>query len=163
MNKKIVIDVKDEDAKVTKVERNETEEKYQRLVSNKFVEWLIYMVGYALVLIVVSAISKSFNINLDHFGIYALLASIIIYILNQTIKPLISYITLPLTIVTWGMMYPLSNVLVLYLTSFIFGKNNFYINGFFSAFITAILISFLNVLMEGLIIKPITKGKDNNG
>lgn len=161
MKKKIIID-SPENAEVKKVEQNihKNTYTYHRLVSNKFVEWLIYMVGYAIVLITVSTLFSSFEINMSHFGIYALFASIIIYILNQTIKPILNYITLPITILSWGLMYPISNVIILYLTSLILGRNNFSITGFFAPFIIAIVISLLNILMEGFILKPITKGKN---
>ena len=89
-----------------------------------------------------------------YFGLYALLASIIIYILNQTIKPILVYLTLPITALTLGLFYPLINVLILYITSFILG-NNFQIHGIIIPFIIAILISLLNIFVEGLIIKPI--------
>ena len=119
------------------------------------------MIGYSIVLITVSAMFKSFEINMDYFGIYALLASIIIYILNQTIKPIINYLTIPLTILTLGLMYPISNVIILYLTSYILGRENFFIGGFIAPFFIAIVISFLNVLMEGLVIKPLIKRKNS--
>ena len=92
MKKKIIIDSVDE-VKVKKIERNIKNKPYHRLINNKYLEWLIYMIGYSIVLITVSAMFKSFEINMAHFGIYALLASIIIYILNQTIKPIINYLT----------------------------------------------------------------------
>ena len=130
---------------------------YKKLVNNRFIEWLIYMIGYAIVLITVSVLFKSFEINNQYFGLYALLASIIIYILNQTIKPVLTYITLPLTALSWGLLYPISNVIVLYITSFILGKENFNIKGIIAPFFIAIVISLLNILMEGLILKPITK------
>ena len=117
------------------------------------------MIGYAIVLITVSTIFTSFYINNEHYGLYALLAAIIIYILNQTIKPALNYLTLPLTIISWGLLYPLSNVLILYITSFILGKENFYLSGFITPFLVAIFISLLNILMEGLVLKPLTKGK----
>lgn len=125
-----------------------------RMVQNRFLEWILYMIGYALVLITMSSLFKSFYISTSHFGAIALLAAIIIYILNQTIKPIIFYITLPITAITYGLFYPLINVFILYITSFILGKN-FEINSIFICFFIAILISFLNILMEGLIIKPI--------
>ena len=136
------------------------EKKFNRLIQNKFFEWLLYMIGYAIVLIIVSCLfTKSLYINHEYFGLYALLASVIIYILNQTIKPILVYITLPLTAVTYGLFYPIINVIILYLASFILG-NNFQINGIFISFLIAIIISFLNLLMEGMIIKPIiNKGK----
>lgn len=130
--------------------------KANRLINNKFVEWIIYMIGYAIVLITVSVLFKSFEINNQYFGLYALLASIIIYILNQTIKPILTYITLPLTVLSWGLFYPIVNVVILYITNFILG-DNFKITGYIAPFFIAILISLLNILMEGLIIKPITK------
>lgn len=146
------------------------EENSQSLITNqkkkidKLIEWLIYMIGYALVLIIVSVIfKKSLIINNEYFGLYALLATIIIYILNQTIKPILVYLTLPLTALTLGLFYPIINVLILYITSLILGKN-FQIKGLIIPFVIAILISLLNIFVEGTIIKPIiNKRRDKNG
>lgn len=134
---------------------------FKKLINNRFFEWLLYMVGYAIVLIAVSLMfSKSFYISNEYYGLYALLASIIIYILNQTIKPVLVYLTLPITALSMGLFYPLINVFILYITSFILG-DNFIIRGIFIPFIIAILISILNMFMEGMIIKPIIyKGRD---
>lgn len=159
LKKKIIID---STAEIKEIKTNISKNKYQKMVNNKFIEWLIYMVGYAIVLITVSILFPSFEINNDHFGLYALLGAIIIYILNQTIKPVITYITLPLTIISWGLLYPISNVIILYITSFILGKSNFQISGIIAPFFIAIIISILNILMEGLVLKPITKRKINN-
>ena len=152
MKKRIIIESEDE----IKVKETKTK-TYKKLVNNRFIEWLIYMIGYAIVLITVSVLFTSFEINNEYFGLYALLASIIIYILNQTIKPVLTYITLPITVLSWGLLYPISNVIVLYITSFILGKDNFNISGIFAPFIIAIVISLLNILMEGLVLKPMTK------
>lgn len=153
MRKKIIIDA-EEEAKVKKVERNIHKDNYKRIINNGYIEWLIYMIGYAIVLLIASKLFDSLYINTSNFGLYALLAAIIIYVLNETIKPILKFITLPLTIISWGLLYPLSNVIILYITSFILGKN-FVISGIIPAFIIAIFISFLNLLMEGLVIKPI--------
>lgn len=130
------------------------------IIQNQFFEWILYMLGYAIILITVSCMfKKTLYINNEYFGIYALLAAIIIYILNQTIKPILVYITLPLTALTYGLFYPIINVIILEITSFILG-NNFEINGIIIPIIVAIVISLLNILMEGIIIKPImNKGK----
>lgn len=152
MKKRIIIE-SEEEIKVKKIDK----QPYKKLVNNRFIEWLIYMIGYAIVLITVSVLFTSFEINNQYFGLYALLASIIIYILNQTIKPVLTYITLPITVLSWGLLYPISNVIVLYITSFILGKDNFNISGIFAPFIIAIVISLLNILMEGLVLKPMTK------
>ena len=50
---------------------------------NGFVDWLIYMVAYALVLITVSLLfKKTIYIDNSYFGLWGLLAAIIIYLLN---------------------------------------------------------------------------------
>ena len=131
---------------------------YKR-IKNPILRWLIYMIGYAVVLVIIDKMFSSFNINMDNYGVYALLAAIVIYILNKTVRPILKLLTLPITILSLGILYPLSNIIILYLTSFILG-NNFNIKGFFSAFIIAILISLFNMLMEGLFIKPIINGKN---
>lgn len=159
MKKRIIIDA-EETIEIAKTEVKKTKNNYKKLINNKFIEWLIYMIGYAIVLITVSVLFSSFEINSQHFGIYALLAAIIIYILNQTIKPVLTYITLPLTVISWGLFYPIINVIILYITSFILGKNNFQITGIIAPFFIAIIISLLNILMEGLVLKPITKRRN---
>ena len=131
-----------------------------RLINNLFLDWLLYMLGYALVLITVSCLfRRAFYIDFRYYGFYALVAAIIIYILNQTIKPILFYITLPITALTFGLFYPILNVFVLYIASFILGSH-FVIRGFILPFVIAIIISILNMFMEGMIIKPIIyKGK----
>ena len=131
-----------------------------KIIQNKGFETILYIDGYAIILIFVSCLfKKSLYINNKNFGLYALLASIIIYVLNLTIKPVLVYITLPITALTYGLFYPMVNVIILYITNFILG-DNFQIHGIFTSFIIAIIISILNILMEGIVIKPIiNKGK----
>ena len=158
--KKKVITIASDDVKVKKIEKNIYKSHESNKSDNKYFNWLIYMIGYAVVLIVVSKLFESFEINTSNFGIYALLAAIIIYVLNKTVKPILKWLMMPITILSLGILYPLTNIIILYLTSFILG-NNFNIKGFFSTFVVAITISLFNILMEGLIIKPIIKR--NNG
>lgn len=126
------------------------------LVQNKIVNFIISLVCYALVLILVSLLFKSFYINNKYFGLYAVIASLIITILNKTIKPVLVILTLPITALTMGLFYPVINVIILYITSFIMG-NNFVISGFFTTFFASILISIFNIFMDGLVIKPISR------
>ena len=60
---------------------------------NLFIEWLIYMVGYALVLLIASNIFRSLYV--ENF-LYGFLAAVIIYVLNKTVKPILVTISLPL-------------------------------------------------------------------
>lgn len=119
-------------------------------------EWLLYMVGYAMVLILVSQLFKTFYLDMSLYGLYPFLAAIIIYILNKTVKPILFYLTLPITGVTLGLFYPVLNLVVLKLTDWILGSH-FDLKNLLIAFFIAILISIMNFLMEGLLIKPLVK------
>ena len=125
---------------------------------NKFLDWLLYMVGYALILIPVSILFKNtIFIDSSFFGYWGLIAAIIIYFLNKTIKPILVWLTLPLTGLTFGLFYPFVNVLVLNITDFILGEH-FTIHGLFMSFLIAILISLMNILLQEIVIKSIIKG-----
>lgn len=126
------------------------------LVKNKLLNFIISLICYAIVLIFVSLLFKSFYINNEYFGLYAVISALVITILNKTIKPVLVVLTLPITALSMGLFYPVINVIILYITSFIMG-NNFNISGFFTAFFASILISIFNIFMDGLIIKPITR------
>jgi putative membrane protein len=124
---------------------------------NRWLDWLIHMVGYALVLISVSVIfEKTIYIDNGYFGLWGLIAAVIIYILNKTIKPIIVWLTLPITGLTLGLFYPFINVFILNLVDFILGKH-FNIQGLIMGFVVAVFISFMNIIMESLIIKPILR------
>lgn len=127
-----------------------------KLIKNNAVNFVISLVCYAFVLILVSLLFKSFYINNKYFGLYAIIAAFIINLLNKTIKPALIVFTLPITALTMGLSYPIVNVIILYITSFIMG-NNFNISGFFTAFFASILISIFNMFMDGLVIKPMER------
>ena len=133
----------------------------KKIIKNFFLEWILYILCYSIILIMMSVLFESLNISNEYYGLYAVLASIIIYILNQTIKPVLFFITLPITAITLGLFYPLINVLILYITSFIL-NDKFQVSGIIIPFFIAILISVLNIFMEGIIIKPIIRSTKNN-
>ncbi len=126
---------------------------------NKYLDWFIHMVGYALVLITVSVIfQKTIYIDNRLFGLWGLIAVIIVFILNRTIKPLLVWMTLPLTALTLGLFYPLINILVLKITDFILGSH-FEIRGTIMVFFVSIIISIMNAIMDNLIIDNLLKGR----
>lgn len=125
----------------------------------KFIEWMIYMIGYALILISISVLFKNtIQIDNNYFGFWALVAAIMIHILNRTIKPVIVWLTIPITALTLGIFYPFINVFILHIVDFILG-NHFSVNGIFMCVIVAILISIMNMIMDELIIKPLLERK----
>ena len=124
---------------------------------NKYLDWFIHMLGYTLVLITVSVIFKeTVYIDNSYFGLWGLIAVIIIFILNRTIKPLLVWMTLPLTALTLGLFYPLINILILKITEFILGSH-FEIKGTISVFLVSIVISIMNAIMDNLIIDNLLK------
>ena len=126
---------------------------------NKYLDWFIHMLGYTLVIITVSVMfPKTIYIDNSYFGLWGFVAVIIIFILNRTIKPMLVWLTLPLTALTLGLFYPLINVLILKITDFILIEH-FEIKGLFFVFIVSIVISIMNAIMDNLIIDVFLKGK----
>jgi len=123
---------------------------------NRLLEWIIYMIGYTIVFLLVSKLFDSLYIDPNHPYIYASLVVFIVYLLNITIKPILVTLTIPITGVTLGLFYPFINLFILKLTDWILGSH-FDLLNFFIALWIAILISVMNFLMEGFIIKPIIR------
>ena len=126
---------------------------------NKYLDWLIHMVGYTLVLILVSLIFRE-TVYIDNrlFGLWGLIAIIIIFILNRTIKPMLVWMTLPLTAITLGLFYPLINILILKITDFLL-LEHFEIHGTIFVFIVSIVITIMNAIMDNIVIDVLLKGK----
>ncbi len=125
---------------------------------NKFIEWLLYMAGYTLVFILISKLFTSMQVDSNHFYLYSMLIVLIIYILNQTVKPILVTLTIPITGITLGLFYPFINLFILKLTDWILGKH-FDLHNFMIALLIAILLSIMNVMVEGIIKKIIKKVK----
>ena len=127
---------------------------------NKFIEWIIYMIGYSIVLITITKLFKnSLYIDNSYFGLWSLIANIIIYVLNKTIKPLIVWLTIPITALTLGLFYPFINVLILNIVSFILGNHFIIEGGLLMTFIIAIFISLMNLIMKNIIEKILKEVK----
>ncbi len=126
----------------------------QRIES--LIEWTLQILGYALILIFVATFFDTFQIDDEHLYLYGLLATLIIFILNKTIKPILFFLTIPITGITIGIFYPCINLFILKLTDWILQKH-FQITNIFIAFLLAILISIMNQLVEVIITKPIMR------
>ena len=121
---------------------------------NKILDFIITVLVYDLVLILVSNIANTLVIDSSYYGLYSLLGAIIICILNKTIKPILFKLTIPITGVTMGLFYPCLNILILKITDWIL-LSHFETHGIITLFLTSILISVINLIIEELIIKPI--------
>ena len=129
------------------------EKVYAYKSKSLILEMILDIVCYALILMMASSVFN--NIYVENVW-YALLASAIISLLNLTIKPFLIYITLPLTIITLGIFYPVVNIIVLKLASILL-SSHFVIKGWFTPFFIAIFISIMKILFEIFIIKPIVE------
>ena len=118
---------------------------------NLFLEWLIYMFGYAIVLLIASNLFRSLYV--ENF-LYGFIGAVLIFVFNKTVKPILVTLSLPLIGLSLGLFYFAINVIILWLVSLVLGSH-FYLTGFLSPFIVSVFISIMNVVIENLVIKPL--------
>ena len=124
---------------IYKVEKNERK--------SDLLKFIVGIVVYASVLYIASNLFENFEITNFY---YALIAALVMSALNYVVKPILIYWTLPLSILTFGIAYPIVNIIILELCDIIMGKS-FIIHGFFSMFVISIFISLLKILFDNLI------------
>ncbi|MEI3597463.1 phage holin family protein [Oceanobacillus sp. SE10311] len=109
--------------------------------------FLISLALNTVALLIVNEIFASFYIE----GIgTAILASIILAILNVLLKPILIILTLPITILTMGLFLLVINAITLMATQALMGSS-FVIDGFGTAFIASIIISLITLVLGGLV------------
>lgn len=81
--------------------------------------------------------------------IAALVSAFLLGVVNTFIRPLLVLLTLPLTVVTFGVFLLVINGLVLWLVSAL--VRGFYVNGFLEAVIGAILISIVSWILSSFV------------
>ena len=129
---------------------------------DKLLDWILHFIFYAIILVFVATFFDSFHIDDKHLYTYGIIATLIIFILNRTIKPILFRLTIPLTGITVGLFYPFINVIILKLTEWILGSH-FEITGIWTVFFIAILISLMNIVIDNIIITPIMRRIRKNG
>jgi putative membrane protein len=108
------------------------------------VNWLVSAVS----LIAVAHLISGFRV--DGFG-SALLAAVVIGLINASLGLLLKLVTLPLTILTFGLFLLVINALMLRLASSI--VPGFEISGFGPAFLAAIILAVINTVMRHLVFR----------
>lgn len=78
----------------------------------------------------------------------ALAASLVLAILNASIKPILQIISLPITILTLGLFSIIINALMLSLTSLLVGSTVFYFASFGTTMLVAIVLSICNAIIS---------------
>jgi putative membrane protein len=106
------------------------------------VSWLLS----ALSLIIVAHIVPGFHVQ--SFGT-ALVASLVIGLINSTLGLLLKILTLPLTIVTFGIFLFVINALILRMSSGL--VSGFYVDSFGPAFIGAIVLALVSTILRHIV------------
>lgn len=125
--------------------------------SNDIKDIIMDIISNVLVnMIVIIMASKIFKNIYVESVLYTFISSILLMILNKSIKPILNRIMLPINIYTLGITYPLVNVFILKIISLILGKH-FIISGWLSAFFISIFISIMTNIIDALIGKEIRR------
>src|SRR5438477_12001387 len=117
---------------------------------NILINWLLSAVS----LMVVAQVVRGFDVT--SFGT-ALIAAVVIGLVNATVGLFLKIVTFPLTLVTLGIFWFVINALMLKLAAAL--VSGFTIQGFLPAFFGAIVLSLVN-----LVLRAMTRGyseKDN--
>ena len=80
----------------------------------------------------------------------ALIAALVIGFINATIGALLKILTFPLTLLTLGLFWFVINALMLELAAALLSPS-FQVRGFFAAFVGAIVLSLVNLLLKGIV------------
>jgi putative membrane protein len=123
---------------------------------NKFLDWLIYIIAYTLTFFLVDILFNAFEVDNP---VYYFVASLIMYVLNIAIRPIVFRLTLPLIGYTYGLFYFVIDFLMLLIIDFVLSRH-FDIYGMFWGLFIAFVISVTHVLIEEIILKPLAKGSD---
>lgn len=123
---------------------------------NKIFEFVLYIISYTVAFLIVESLFDSFQLSSSYKSLYALLAVLIIYVLDQAVKPILVTLTMPITGLTFGLFYFVINTLILKLTDWIMGPKLEFTDIWILFFIS-IVLSFINFIIQDVIIKSLIK------
>ncbi len=105
--------------------------------------WLINTVS----LIAVAYLMPS--IKVDSF-VTALIAALVLGLVNAIIRPVLVLLTLPVTLLTLGLFIFVINALMLLMTGWVSGLLNlgFYVDGFWDAFLGGLIVTVVSLLLS---------------
>lgn len=104
--------------------------------------------------IIVSSIAVYFTawllpgIEVKGFG-SAIIVAIVLGILNAVLKPILQFISFPITIITLGLFLLVINTVIILLTSWLIGS--FHVENFWWALLFSIIVSIVASALEALI------------
>ena len=113
-----------------------------------FVHWIISAIA-----IIISAYFLP-GVHVAGF-VTALIIALVLGVINGVIRPVLVFLTLPITIVTFGLFLLVINTLLIMFVAAIFP--GFVLDSFLWAFIFGIVLAFVNAVLYGVFGKEVTK------
>ncbi|HAP5241002.1 TPA: phage holin family protein [Enterococcus faecalis] len=77
----------------------------------------------------------------------AIIAAFVLSILNMLVKPVLTILSLPFTLLTFGLFSFVVNEAILQMTSFFVGEMNFGFSSFWAAVLMAVIMSIVNTIV----------------
>ncbi|MBL7924051.1 MAG: phage holin family protein [Bacteroidia bacterium] len=87
----------------------------------------------------------------------ALVVSLILVLMNVYVKPILIFLTFPITVVTLGLFLLVINATIILVTSYIL-KDGFKVDGFWVAMLFSIVLSMITSLIDQLTSREDDKG-----
>ncbi len=109
-------------------------------------KWLIKLAINVLTLMVVATVLPGFQVA---SWWTAIVAAVVIGLFNTLLKPILIIITLPVTIVTFGIFALILNVILLRLAAVV--VPGFVIDGWITAFVASVLLSLISWFLSKLV------------
>lgn len=78
-----------------------------------------------------------------------LLVAVVLGFLNAFIKPILTVLTIPITIITLGLFLLVINVLMVYLTDYLL--SGFHVTGFIAALLFSFVVSIVTALIDAIV------------
>ena len=78
----------------------------------------------------------------------AIVASVVLSVLNMFVKPILHFFSFPITILTFGLFSFVINGAMLKITSSVVGEQNFAFSSFGSAILIAVIMSIVNAIVS---------------
>ncbi|MFN5346287.1 MAG: phage holin family protein [Bacteroidota bacterium] len=107
-------------------------------------KFLVKVMSLALAIFLIAAMMP--GVSVESMG-YAILVSLVIILLNIYLKPILVFLTLPITVVSLGFFLLVINAAIILIASNILHAG-FKVDGFWVAFLFSILISITNSILE---------------
>ena len=81
-------------------------------------------------------------------GTYLIIA-IVLGLLNAFVKPILTVLTIPITILTLGLFLIVINVLMVYLAAYL--VSGFHVSGFIAALLFSFVVSIITALLDAIV------------